>query len=121
MQDPEVNSVEIDVENETVSVEVRIVRNSSCCNDEMKEYTFNTDADIPAKIAEKIHAIRELMPECEFDAEDGGCEILEEGGSRYKKSYYGYSMTVLIKHHDEEIGSFEVTDKVEASGMDELT
>jgi hypothetical protein len=121
MQDPEVNSVEIDAENKTVSVEVRIVRNSACCNDEMKESTFNTDADIPAGIVAKMDAILAADPEAEFDAQEDGCDMLEEGGSRYQKSYYGYTLRVAIMHDGHELDGFDVSDKIEASAMDELT
>lgn len=120
MQDPEVNDVSIYGDADGVSVEVRIVRNSSCCGDEMKEYTFTTEADIPAEIMEKIAAIRAKDDSAEITAQDDGCEMLEEGGHRYKKSYYGYTMQVGVYHESEKIGSFEVTEKVEASSMDEL-
>jgi hypothetical protein len=124
LQDPEVNSVEFDAENKSVAVDVRIVRNSSCCGDEMKEYTFNTDAELPAEIAKKMDELALANPDGssdDFEAEEDGCDQLEEGGGRYAKSYYGYTLNVKVTHKGDEIGKFEVTDKVAASGMDELT
>jgi hypothetical protein len=124
LQDPEVNEVSLDEESQTVSVEVRIVRNSECCGDEMKEYTFNTDQELPADLVAKMEAIKKEHPDAEFDAQEGGVDQLEEGGHRYKKSYYGYTLTAdinsIVDGKTQTIGSVEVTDKIEASGMDEL-
>jgi|SRR5580765_202693 hypothetical protein len=119
LQDPEVNSVELN--DKTISVEVRIVRNSSCCNDEMKEYTFNVDHEIDGDLEAKMDAILKDDPNAEFDVEDNGAEQVEEGGSRYAKSYYGFTMTVPVKHGDDTLGEVTIADKVAASGMDELT
>ena len=122
MQDPEVNSIELQAEpgSIVISAEVRIVRNSACCNDEMKEYTFNTDHEVSVELADKIQAIWDKTPEVEFDVEEAGVDMLEEGGHRYKKSYYGYTLQVAIKHDGNTIGTVEITDKIEASSMDEL-
>jgi len=125
MQDPEVNDVSYDEENQSVSVEVRILRNSACCGDEMKDYTFNTDQELPDTLVARMAAIKKEHPDAEFDAQEGGVDVLEEGGSRYKKSYYGYTLTVdfvaIVDGKADTIGTVEVTDKIEASGMDELT
>jgi hypothetical protein len=125
MQDPEVNDVSLDEENESVSVEVRILRNSACCGDEMKDYTFNTDAELGADLVAKMAAIKKEHPDAEFDVLEGSCEQLEEGGHRYKKSYYGFTLTLeinaIVDGKADTIGTVEVTDKIEASGMDELT
>jgi hypothetical protein len=122
MQDPEVNDLTLDVDSYMVSAEVRIVRNSACCGDEMKESTFNTETELPEEIVAKIEAIqkREDYDESNFEVEPDVLSELEEGGHRYKKSYYGYTLTVLIKYGDDELGKVELTDKIEASGMDEL-
>lgn len=125
MQEPEVNEVSLDEESQSVTVDVRIVRNSACCGDEMKEATFNTDTDLPNDIVAKMEAIKKANPDAEFEAQEAGVTELEEGGSRYKKSYFGFSLTVAIVANvdgkEEGLGTVEVTDKIEASGMDELT
>jgi hypothetical protein len=36
------------------------------------------------------------------------------------QSYYGFTLTVAVKHGADELGTVELTDKVAASGMDEL-
>jgi hypothetical protein len=119
MGEIEVN--EATIEDKTVSVEVRIVRNSACCGDEMKEYTFNTDVEIEGDLAAKMDEILKADANAEFEVEEEGAEPLEEGGGRYAKSYYGFEMTVKVTHGGNTIGEVAVTDKVAASGMDELT
>lgn len=118
MQDAEVNSV--DLNDRTVEAEVRIVRNSECCGDEMKEYTFNSEAEIDGDLATKMNAIEEADPEAEFEPIEATCETIEEGGGRYAKSYYGFRLMVAIMHDGKELGQVELTDKVAASYMDEL-
>jgi hypothetical protein len=122
MQDPEVNDLSIDAENYAVSAEVRIARNSSCCNNEMKEYTFNTEEHLDDDLIKKVEAaLKEAGEDAEVEVKEAGLDSLEEGGSRYKKSYYGFTLTASIKVAGKEIGTVELTDKIEASGMDELT
>jgi hypothetical protein len=91
----------------------------------MKDYTFNTDADVPEDLVAKMEAIKKDHPDAEFDAQEGSVDQLEEGGHRYKKSYFGYTLNVdlvaIVDGKAQDVGSFEVTDKIEASGMDELT
>ncbi len=120
MQEPEVDDVSFDLDGRMVTADVRIVRNSECCGDEMKEHSFNTEQELPDELDKKIDAILKDDPEAEFEAEESGVDQLEEGGGRYKKSYYGYTLTVAIKHVDKELGTVELIDKVAASEMDEL-
>jgi hypothetical protein len=167
MQEPEVNSVELnadDLDSVNVSFDVRIVRNSECCGDEMKEYTFSGDEDVPDEIVQKMREAKTANSDVEFEAQDAGVETLEEGGSRYKKSYYGFALTVDVYYskptaqrtpeeqaeltkltenyeetnksealrarraelfaigrpNNESLGTFQISDKVQASGMDEL-
>src|SRR5215831_12018944 len=103
MQDPEVNDVTLhnadagdDLDGASVTVEVRIVRNSECCGDECKEYTFDTEVDVPQDIINEMKKARETDPEVEFSVEETSTDMTEEGGHRYKKSYYGFSMTVTV-------------------------
>ena len=165
MQDPEVNDITYDEDSQTITVDVRIVRVSACCNDEMKDYTFNVDTELPDDLVATMAKVKKEHPDVDFDAQEGSVDQLEEGGSRYKKSYFGFTLNVEIgynlpsrprtKAEQEEldkltsdytttnastalrarrsdlfaigkpewkvIGSVEVTDKIEASGMDELT
>jgi hypothetical protein len=124
MQEPEVNDLSLDAEGGMVTADVRIVRNSECCGDEMKEYTFYTEAELDKETAAKVNEIAEKAKqkgeEADFDVEEDGLDTLEEGGGRYKKSYYGYTLTVAIKHEGVTLGTVELTDKCAASEMDEL-
>jgi len=122
MQDPEVNDLSLDDEADpkSVTAEVRIVRNSACCGDEMKEYTFNTEEALPDEMVAKIAKIKAADPEATFEVEEGSIEILEEGGHRYKKSYYGYQLSANVSHDGTVLGSVDLTDKIDASSMDEL-
>jgi len=166
MQDPEVNdlSLEIDDDSATITYDVRIVRNSACCSSECKEYTFSESVDVDDEILEKIKAARAENPDVDIEVEDGGVEILEEGGSRYAKSYYGFTLQANVsiskptaprtaeqqaeldrltsdyattnasselrarraelfaigRPSSEVLGTQEISDKVAASGMDEM-
>jgi hypothetical protein len=120
MQEPEVNSVELNADNNSVTYDVRIVRNSECCGDEMKEANFSDEATIPEDIVAKMDAIREKDDDAEFDVEEGGVETLEECGGRYAKSYYGFTLTVSITHDGKSLGEFDISDKIAASYMDEM-
>lgn len=96
MQEPEVNELSFDSESRMVTADVRILRNSECCGDEMKEYTFNVEEEVGQEIADKMDAILKDDPEAEFDVEEGSVEILEEGGGRYRKSYFGFTLSANI-------------------------
>ncbi len=98
MQEPEVNDLSLDIESRAVTADVRIVRNSECCGDEMKEYSFNTEAELDEETSAKIDAILKADPEAEIEVEEGSVDTLEEGGGRYAKSYYGFTLTASIVH-----------------------
>lgn len=104
-----------------VTGELRIVRSSSCCGDEMKEYNFEVSGEVDFNHDE--------LPE---DTDWDDCEVsvtsmdqVEEGGGRYAKSYFGatlsFTVTVGIGNPEKSEKSGEWTDKVAASFMDELT
>lgn len=125
MQEPEVNDLTLnadntDLDSTTVDFDVRIVRNSECCGDEMKEYTFADSADVPEHIIEKMKEIVAKDADAEFEVEQGSIDTLEEGGGRYAKSYFGFTLSVSIEHDGKSLGEFDITDKIAASHMDEL-
>ena len=129
--DPELNDSGVDKIDETekgVSIRVhgsiRIVRSSECCGDEIKEanFDFEEDFEVAGHKGEEGH---------EFEIDDGDLEATEEGGSRYKKAYYGVSWSPeiscscgeevkLVAEEGKEPGTIEFSDKVAASEMDEL-
>lgn len=102
MQDPEVNGVDFDasdLDSITLTAEVRIIRNSECCGDEVKEYNFSAEADLDADLIEKMKAVKLANPDVEFEATEGEAEIVEEGGGRYKKSYFGFRLEVAVGYN----------------------
>lgn len=72
----------------TIDYEVRIVRNSECCGEEMKEYNFGDSVCV--QIAGHHGEGHDI--DCD---EDSLCET-EESGSRYAKSYYGFELCVSL-------------------------
>lgn len=128
MQEPEIQDeltveVEADEENSsftfTVSGSIRIVRNSECCGMEMKEATFDishettlTTDEVPATIV--------TNKDYELTVEEDGIDQIEEGGGRYKKSFFGASVNFIVKVNDAEVYRAEWSDKIAASGMDEM-
>jgi len=118
-QEPELQTEEFDADTGTFSSEVRLVRNSGCCGDEMKEASFSFEGEMPKdKLKAHQGAGHELSAEFNTD-------IIEEGGGRYAKSYYGVVLTIDItcscqKPGDNPIHSESFDDKVSAGSMEEL-
>ncbi len=144
---------ELEVSDGVVTGTVRLVRNCAECGTELKEASFDVEVEIPAMVAhaemhkreaEERAKARKAKEEAQAaeggeDAEDADdeedeefeqevevdtSEATEEGGGRYKKSYFGVNVGFTVKcscgkEGSEEIGTFE--DKVAASEMDELT
>lgn len=105
----------------TVTGNVRIVRTSACCGDEMKEANFDLEVTVEVEADELPKGADPT--ECEAESTNEG--TIEEGGGRYAKSFYGAEVegTVSIMGADEhmvEIGTWTYSDKVAASSMDEL-
>lgn len=116
MGDPEVSDLEVDGEGH-VTATVRIVRTAECCGDEMKEATFEMEAD-----AEVEGHDSEAEGEHTLEVSEDSVEPIEEGGSRYAKSYFGATLqaTVTCSCGKLEGVTVEMSDKVPASSMDEL-
>ena len=85
MQEPEIQSMEISANEDsapvrvlTISGEVRIVRNSECCGDEIKEasFCFDEEFEIEGHTGEGH----------EFEIDDGDIEPIEEGGGHTANS-----------------------------------
>lgn len=128
-QDPEIDdfdgSVERPEKGETAytvsaSCTVRLVRNTECCGEELKtaDLEITTD-DETFEIAEGTHTDDKCKEDFTVEV-DGDPEQVEEGGGRYKKSYFGASFEVVVTCGcGETVHSFTMTDKVAASEMDE--
>jgi hypothetical protein len=135
MQDPEVSDLQVeycpppkeDADGEhafSVTGSVRIVRVCAECNLEMKEATLDIDQTIVLGENVDTQDWKEFAKKHDLgtvEVEDGGAEALEEGGGRYKKSYYGATLNLDITVDGETVGSVTWTDKVAASEMEELS
>lgn len=119
LQDPELQTEDFDSDTGSFSIEARIVRNSECCGDELKEATFNFEGQVPDETMNKHKGEgHDLSMECTVDP-------IEEGGGRYAKSFFGVSVCVEIecscqKSGDEPVYTEVFDDKVAASAMEEL-
>ena len=94
-----------------LTASVRIVRTCADCSEEMKEATFEVDEEVEfCDTEDKKH---EVTVEAEL-------EPLEEGGGRYKKSFYGAVGQFKLTCSCGEEMVVEWSDKVAASGMEDL-
>ncbi len=115
MQEPEVQSLEVN--GEDLVAEVRIVRTCTDCGSELKEATITAEAPCPLEDCDCDEDARDL----EVSGEDT-VEAVEEGGGRYKKSYFGFKLTGTVKC--EKCGataSCDLEEKVAASEMEEMS
>lgn len=116
-QEPEIVETSVDTVSDTegsLTGTVRVYRTCAECSQDMKESNFdiNEDFEIPAGHAGDGH---------DLSIEDEEATGHEEGGGRYKKSFFGYEYSATIKCScGEEIAKITTTDKVAASHMDEL-
>jgi hypothetical protein len=115
-QDPEVDGLEI--ADSTVSCTVRLVRNCGECGQEMKEANLelSTEIEVPEGHSGKGH---------ELEVEETSVDQIEEGGGRFKKSYFGATVSFAVKcscqpASSKPLLSGEMSDKIQASGMDEM-
>jgi hypothetical protein len=139
---------ELEVSEGVVSGTVRLVRQCADCGTELKEASFDVEVSLPtlvehaAEVAAKREEREKERKEKEDEAKATGKEIAdedededdehemevdvdesqgtEEGGGRWKKSFFGVEVTFTAKCScgKEEQGNFE--DKIAASHMDEI-
>jgi hypothetical protein len=141
MQDPEDVSLDVTstLDGETLSLSVsmtaRIVRNCAECGQELKEANLeaNEEVEVDAEDLKCVETktIKKGDEEVEIiDWQDGhgdpqieenGVDQIEEGGSRYAKSYFGAHVTYVVKCTcGEQIWEGKIEDKVAASSMEDL-
>lgn len=109
--DPEVS------EDGEVTCQVRLVRTCGECGQDLKEATLDL-----AGAPEGFSAGEHRGEGHALGVEAGDVEQVEEGGGRYKKSYYGASVSydVTCSCSTEPVASGALSDKVAASAMEEL-
>jgi len=142
MGDPELESINLDADlgdgklgSAAVTATVRIVRTCGECGDELKEATLELEGE-SGEIDVSDHASVKKQPDgteqpawnpgCELQVEEEDVSPIEEGGGRYKKSYFGATVSYKItcacqKDKAAPIHEGELSDKVAASAMEELT
>lgn len=110
MQDPEVENLNYDEGH--ISGDVKISRVCVECNQEMKEASF--------EIAETIEPFCKCT-EPDVKVGEPTVENVEEGGGRYKKSYFGYELNVeLTCEKCKATTDFSIKEKIAAGDMDEV-
>jgi len=119
--DPEVD-LSVD-EDANVSAEIRIVNSCAECGTELKEATFDLEQDKAEECGDHIGEGHSL----EIEEEDPERDQKSEGSKnpRYAKTFYGFRVAYVISCGCSEKEPFkcqgELSDYVQASGMDELT
>lgn len=113
LQDPEIEDLELH-DDGSLTGEVRIVRNCAECGSEMKEARFEVNVPAPAVTHKPDCTTKDLHADAELSS-------LEEGGGRYKKSYFGAEgeLRVTCSTCDAQ-ASVKWSDKIDASSMDEV-
>lgn len=108
--EPELQDISYD--RGVVTISVRIVRTCADCGEELKEAIL--DMEHQCEIPEEYQS-------ADLGVEEDGIESTEEGGGRYKKSYFGAIVTFKVTTDDgKEVYTGETSDSVAASYMDEL-
>lgn len=107
-------------ESGNITCEARIVRNCAECGTELKEANFSLEGqmDVEGHTGEGH----------ELEAEETSSEATERQDgkpgtpSRYRRSFFGINVDVAVKCScGESLGNVQLTDEVQASGMDELS
>lgn len=129
--EPEVDSIEVEDADYDESgkgtgkvvCSVRVFRACADCGTELKEATLELEGEfeLPPKDEAKAETEGEEA-EHAFEVEETSIDQIEEGGGRWKKSYFGaevfYTVTCGCGCEFSHEGSF--SDKVAASEMEEL-
>ena len=118
MQDPETEDIEIsaDAEGVALSQSVRIVRNCAECGTEMK----SADLELTDNVTWEEMGLK-APPEGygKVEVEETGVEQIEEGGGRYKKSFFGATVAYKITLNGKVLHEGDMSESVAASHMDE--
>lgn len=112
MSDPE---VEIELDGTTIRAQMRIARTCADCGTEMKTADLTAEVEVPELQAHE-------GVEHSLEVENNDPKAIEEGGSRYAKSYFGASVdyTVRCSCQEAPVAEGTLSDKIAASAMDEV-
>jgi len=121
-EEPEVESVDLDVDSGTVTAEVRLHKDCAECGMELKEITFSLEGDVPKEFYDEHHDDGKGKHLLEADEETvEQTERTDNPGrpARYQRHYYGVSLEVVITCSCGETCSVTLTDDAPASALDE--
>lgn len=125
-EDPD---VELDLTGRTVVANIRLVRYSSCCNEEMKEANMEPEQEIDVEqLAGHVDEEGEALEDHDLEVEETSKEITErtEGKGRGTRTFHGVTVSFSITCSCQEKGAKAVyegtiSDECQASAMEELT
>lgn len=115
--------VEVNLEDDgTFSGEVRIVLTHDECGEELKEASFQFEAEVPEAV---LAAHKGDGHGLNLEADAGELTSRVEGRGRYAKTFYGYDSTVELtcecqENYAEPLWTQNFCDDIQASHMDEL-
>ena len=93
---------------------VRIVQNCAECSTELKEFTFDVQATVTIPCLADDH-------QRDWETEDPEATERSEGSGRYRKTFYGYGASVVVRCKDCQLEEWvTIGEDVPASSMDEL-
>lgn len=84
---------ELDADGGTITVEVRVVRTSACCGDEMKEYNAELDGDVSAAIDAYI---ADKLEEEDLDLDSADPDLAVEAERRAGELREGLTLEVAV-------------------------
>lgn len=122
-EDPE---CELEISGRTVQARIRLVRLSSCCNEEMKEANMEPEVEIDVdKLEGHVDEEGEAIEGHDLSVEETSKEITErcEGKGRGLRTFHGVTVafSVNCSCKDEAVYEGSIEDECQASSMDELT
>lgn len=133
--------IEVQIEGSVLSGTARIVLTSECCEEELKEATFDIEKDLEDELSHEVRKCLGLLPdsdvdleELSFEADVSSCEITErletektrtlKNGEvrivkispRSAKTFYGFSAEITITGDLEKDGKkYEISMQCEVS------
>lgn len=131
--EPELDGdLDIDAESGLITGTVQLKRDCTECGETLKEATLEMETELDGEAGMLLeahlagHRERDAKPGVaragELEVELDSIDSLEEGGGRYKKSYFGATVhfTVTCGCDSTFTLSGSMEDKVQASGFDEV-
>jgi hypothetical protein len=103
-QEPEADG--LDIEGTTVTGSVRLVLNSECCSEEMKEANFDVDLDLQDQIVDAIIAERVAVAQEELDNAKSGADAASIEAAEAKLE----AAKTLADFDEDKLADVEITD-----------